>query len=134
MHGEPGFRQHALQIGQRAAVLRRHRTAADKIAGDGDGIGGHGQSPFAGPFARTTFGSLTRPSRAPRRIGRWLDQLQLVVQGCQTTPNWRIGNQGEFSMSPATQTALATEDETDVAALTAPPVAMFQGYDSVSGA
>ena len=43
MHGEAGLRQHALQIGQRAAVLRRYRAAADRIAGDGDGIGGHAQ-------------------------------------------------------------------------------------------
>ena len=41
MHGEAGLLQHALQISQRAALLRRHRTAAEQIAGDGDRIGGH---------------------------------------------------------------------------------------------
>ena len=41
MHRKAGFRQHILQIGERAAFLRRHRAAADKIARNGDGIGRH---------------------------------------------------------------------------------------------
>ena len=41
MNGKPRFRQHPLQIRERPALLGRNRAAADEIAGDGDGIGGH---------------------------------------------------------------------------------------------
>jgi hypothetical protein len=41
MHLKARWRQDVLQNAKGAAVLRRNRAAADKIAGDGDGIGGH---------------------------------------------------------------------------------------------
>ena len=37
----PAVASTRLQIGERPALLRRHRAAADEIAGNGDGIGGH---------------------------------------------------------------------------------------------
>ena len=39
MHGEAGGLQHAFEKRERAAFLRRHRAAAQQIAGNGDGIG-----------------------------------------------------------------------------------------------
>jgi hypothetical protein len=44
IHREAGARQHARQIGQRAALGRRHRGAADEVARDRDGVGGLGHS------------------------------------------------------------------------------------------
>ncbi len=41
VNGKSRFRQQLLQIGERPTLLRRDRPAADKIASDGDGIGGH---------------------------------------------------------------------------------------------
>ena len=41
VHGKSGFAERILQISERAAIFRRHRTAADEIAGNGDGISGH---------------------------------------------------------------------------------------------
>ena len=41
MHGEARRLQRAFEKRQRAAFRRRHRAAAEQIAGEGDGIGGH---------------------------------------------------------------------------------------------
>ena len=41
MHGEAGGLQGAFEELERAAFRRRDRAAAQQIAGDGDGIGGH---------------------------------------------------------------------------------------------
>ena len=41
MHGEAGGLQRRFEKLERAAFRRRHRAAAQQIAGKGDGIGGH---------------------------------------------------------------------------------------------
>ena len=41
VNGKSRLPEHRLQIADRPAFLRRDRAAADEIAGDGDGIGGH---------------------------------------------------------------------------------------------
>src|SRR4029077_6790364 len=41
MHGKSGLREYLLQIRKRAAVFRGYRSAADEIAGNSKGIGGH---------------------------------------------------------------------------------------------
>ena len=41
VHGEAGRLQRLFEKGERAAFRRRDRRAAQQIAGDGDGIGGH---------------------------------------------------------------------------------------------
>ena len=42
MHGKSRLRECLLQISERPALCRRHRPAADEIAGNRDGIGAHG--------------------------------------------------------------------------------------------
>ena len=46
MHGKSGFSQELLQIGKRPTLFRRDRPAADKIAGDSDGICSHERKAF----------------------------------------------------------------------------------------
>ena len=60
VHGKSRLRQQALQKAQRAAFLRRDGAAADKIAGDGDGIGGH-----AGPVVTARKGAVKSAAALP---------------------------------------------------------------------
>ena len=45
MHGEAGRLQRLFEKRKRAAFRRRHRRAAQQIAGDSGGIGGHSRWP-----------------------------------------------------------------------------------------
>ena len=64
VHGEARALQQRFEKAQRAAFRRRHRRAAQQIAGDGDGIGGRSCSGFIRPCA-AHVNSRFRPASAP---------------------------------------------------------------------
>src|SRR5262245_23596760 len=49
MHREARRLEHALQVDERAALIRRHRTAANQLARNRDGITGDHQKAFGIP-------------------------------------------------------------------------------------
>ena len=62
MYGEAGGLQCAFEKRQRAAFRRRHRPAAQQIAGNGDGVGGHDRETQAPScIARRLFWLRTQP-------------------------------------------------------------------------
>jgi hypothetical protein len=80
MNGKTRWREYLLQISKRATVFGGYRSAADKIAGNGDGIGDHTPS-FASPVSRAQLGFFERvwplsirPARADCRRDHFEDE------------------------------------------------------------
>ena len=69
VHGEARALQQRFEKRQRAAFRRRHRRAANQIAGDGDGIGGWSCSGFIRPCA-AHVNSAAQAGVRDRRHGR----------------------------------------------------------------
>lgn len=68
MHGEAGGLEHAFEIVERAAFIWRDRAAAQQIAGDSNGIGGHGGGAMlraASPTSYSGCGSSLESGRHP---------------------------------------------------------------------
>ena len=106
VHGEAGALEHAFRERQRAAFRRRHRWAAQEIAGDGDGIGGSCSGFIMRPaLRRSASHSSSRAGPSGARSRR--DQCSSAGRADRGRTGWRRWCRAGKPSSTKAQTPMA---------------------------